>query len=219
MRCLVCVAVGKQSVLLLLSATCRARSWADLLPKLPFLTDAAVGALLDLVILCQFFIYSNADEELAGALNSASRGSSSSRANAQGKASSLPRIMCHAGSFSSSGSSSKQDMKHCWQQQSKHTSDLLASLDAGDASPTVPSAPVPVPVQASSGVALSLPEPAASESLGAVPCLVGGLQGLVDAPAEVLLLQEAGSQRVSTLGEVEGQACSWADSLISIATI
>eukprot|EP00775_Hariotina_reticulata_P009055 gene9055-9225_t len=39
------------------SIVVRVRSWEDLQPKLPFLVDAALGAILDLVILLQFFIY------------------------------------------------------------------------------------------------------------------------------------------------------------------
>jgi hypothetical protein len=39
------------------------RSWQDLQPKLPFLVDAALGAVLDLVILLQFSIYKDVDAE------------------------------------------------------------------------------------------------------------------------------------------------------------
>lgn len=39
------------------------RSWSDLKPKLPFLVDAAAGAFLDLVILVQFMIYKDVDDE------------------------------------------------------------------------------------------------------------------------------------------------------------
>jgi hypothetical protein len=202
--------------------SCRARSWADLLPKLPFLTDAAVGALLDLLILAQFFIYRNADEEDKGAADSSSSGSSGG-GKVQGKTSSLPRILCRAGSLSSGGSSGKLDVK---QQQPVLMSDLLGSPDADGRTVAVPSVPVPVPLHSSSGGALSLPGLAdaaladaalADVAMSGPPLAVVGLEELLDAPADVLLLQEGGAGPGSELEE--GQAGSWTDSLISIATI
>ena len=39
----------------------RVRSWDDMAPKLPFFTDAALGAVLDVVILGQFIAYRGND--------------------------------------------------------------------------------------------------------------------------------------------------------------
>uniref|UniRef100_A0A383VET2 Uncharacterized protein n=1 Tax=Tetradesmus obliquus TaxID=3088 RepID=A0A383VET2_TETOB len=203
----------------------RARSWGELQPKLPFLTDAAVGALLDLVILAQFFIYRNADDAAADPAQCSSGDGRGGGDEPQSKASPLPRIPCFDGTLSSGGSSGKLDVK---QQQPASASDLPGSPDADGMPLAGHTGPVPVPVHSSSVGVLSLaglagPAAAAAAAAAAGAAVPGspsvvGLAALLDAPADVLLLHEEGGGAPGS--ELDGaQACSWTDSLISIATI
>jgi hypothetical protein len=192
---------------------CRARSWADLLPKLPFLVDAAVGALLDLAILCQFFIYSSADEPEAAA--------GGGEPKAQGKGTVPPCILCHAGTFGSSSSSSSSSHldKEDRQRQPTRATDILsvADIDAVGIHASASSFPLKVHSSTESGLGLSCPVGAAATAPATGPCSAVGLDGLLELAPDVLLQEDAAMHAGGELEEE--QACSWTDSLISIATI